>query len=112
MMACCEVYAPMRDANIKKILHSIGDPYGLALRPQTEEVENRLEVPMPEEELPEMEDLLQLVGGMEPISDKTNEILIAMVDHTAEAYHYTAQAAEQFTELARACSMSQLMVIM
>ena len=64
------------------------------------EIEERLEVAIPEEELTETEDLLQIVGSVEPISDETKERLITMMDHTAEVYHHAALAAEQFTELA------------
>ena len=29
---CCEeVYPPLRNADVQKVLHSIGDPYGLAI---------------------------------------------------------------------------------
>lgn len=84
---CGEVYVPMKGKDTKKVLHLIGDPYSLALRPQTEEIEGRLEVVMPEEELTEMEYLLQIVGSVEPIFDETKEMLIAMMDHTAEVYH-------------------------
>lgn len=48
MEACIEVHTPMMGADPKKVLHSMGDPYGLALRPWTEEIENRMEVAMPE----------------------------------------------------------------
>ena len=94
MMTCREIHTPMMSADTKKVLHSVGDPCGLALRPQTEYIENRLEVIMSEEELPESEDLLQMVSNIEPISNETKEILISMMDHTAEAYHQAAQAVE------------------
>ena len=57
--ACCEeIYPPLTGADTQKVLHSMGDPYGLALREQTEEVENRLELCMPEEELPEADEMI------------------------------------------------------
>ena len=37
---CTEVYIPMESADGKKVLHALGDPYGLVLRPQTENIEN------------------------------------------------------------------------
>ena len=90
----------------------MGDLYGLALRPQTEAIEDRLELAMPQEEITNTQDLLQMVGNIEPISDKGKDILIAMMDHTAKAYHHTALAAEQFTQLAHECLTQQLMLVM
>ena len=102
----------MAGADPKKVLHALGDPYGLALRPQTEELETRLELAMPEEEVTESQDLLQMVGNIEPILDKAKDTLIVMMDHMAEAYYHVAQAAEQFTKIAHECSTQQLMIIM
>ena len=109
---CSEVYTPMESVDVKKVLHSLGDPYGLALRPQTENVERQLELALPEEEVTEPAELLKMVENLEPISDKAKELLIKMMEHTSEAYFQAAQAAEQFTQLARDCSMPQLMTIM
>ena len=58
---CTEVYTPMEAADEKKVLHALGDPYGLALRPQTENIENQLELVLPEEEVTESGELLQMV---------------------------------------------------
>ena len=67
---------------------------------------------MPEEELIESRDLLQMVANVEPISDKAKDTLVKMMEHMAEAYYHMAQAAEQFTEIAHECSTQQLMTIM
>ena len=109
---CTDVHAPMAGMDPKKVLHALGDPYCLALRPQTEEIENRLELVMPEEEVTESQDLLQMVGNIESISGKAKDTLIVMMDHMAEAYYHVAQAAEQFTQIACECSTQQLMIIM
>ena len=55
---CTEVYAPMASANAQKVLHSMGGPCGLALQWQTDEVERSLEMCMPEEELPKVEEMV------------------------------------------------------
>ena len=109
---CSEVYTPMESADVKKVLHALGDPYGLDLRPQTENVERQLELALPEEEVTEPGELLKMVENLEPISDKAKEILVKMMEHTSEAYFQAAQAAEQFTQLAHECSTPQLMTIM
>ena len=83
-----------------------------SLRPQTEDVERQLELALPEEEVTEPGELLKMVENLEPISDKVKELLIKMMEHTSEAYFQAAQAAEQFTQLARECSTPQLMTIM
>ena len=102
----------MEAADAKKVLHALGEPYGLALRPQTEETKNRLELAMPEDEVVEARDLLQMVANVEPILDKAKDTLAQMMEHTPEAYYNAAQAAEQFTQLAHECSTPQLMIIM
>ena len=109
---CTEVYSPMESADGKKVLHALGDPYGLALRPQTENIERQLELALPEEEVTESGELLQMVENIEPISDKAKNMLVKMMEHTAEAYFQAVQAAEQFTQLARKCSTPQLMTVM
>ena len=109
---CSEVYTPMESADVKKVLHTLGDPYGLALRPQTEDVKRQLELVLPEEEVTEPEELIKMVENLEPISDKAKELLIKMMEHTSEAYFQAAQVAEQFTQLARECSSPQLMTVM
>ena len=67
---------------------------------------------MPEEEVTESQDLLQMIGSIEPISDKAKDTLITMMDHMAEAYYHASQPAEQFTQIAHECSTQQLMIIM
>ena len=34
---CTNIHTPMEAVDTKKVLHALGDPCGLALRPQTEE---------------------------------------------------------------------------
>ena len=88
---CTNVHTSMAGADPKKVLHTLGDPYGLALRPQSKEIETQLELAMPEEEVKESQDLLQMVGNIEPISDKAKDTLIVMMDHMAEAYYQHRQ---------------------
>ena len=109
---CKDVHAPIAGTDPKKVLHAMGDPYGLALRPQTEEIENKLELVMPDEDITEPPELLQMIGNINPTSDKAKDTLIAMMDHMAEAYYHVAQAAEQFTQIVHECSTEQLMLIM
>ena len=110
---CCEeIYTPLTVANAQKVLHSMGDPYGLALQQQTDEVENRLELCMPEEELPEAEKLAQMVSNIEPLSDEARATLTSLMEHMAEAHYQATQAAENFAQLSKICTSDQLMTIM
>ena len=109
---CTEVYTPMESPDGKKVLHALGDPYGLALRPQTENIKKQLELALPEEEVTESGELLQMVENIEPMSDKAKNTLVKMIEHTAEAYFQAVQAAEQFMKLACECSTPQLMIVM
>ena len=82
--ACMEVHTPMAGADVSKVLHSMGDPYGLAIRQQTEEVERRLKVMMPEEELIEGKELACMVDTVEPITAETKETLINLMGHMVD----------------------------
>ena len=64
-----------------KVLHTLGDPYGLALRPQTEEIETQLELAMPEEEVTEShKTCYKWSGTLSQFWTKPNGTLIAMMD--------------------------------
>ena len=110
---CCEeIYPPLTGADAQKVLHSMGDPYGLAIREQTEEVENRLELCMPEEELPEADEMIWMVSSMEPLSDEARTTLTSLMEHTAEAHYQATRAAKNLAQLSKTCTTSQLMMIM
>ena len=90
----------------------MGDPYGLAIREQTEEVESRLELCMPEEELPEADEMIWMASSMEPLSDEARTTLTSLMEHTAEVHYQAAQAAKNLAKLSKTCTSSQLMMIM
>ena len=77
----------------------MGNPYGLVIREQTEEVEIILELCMPEEELPETDEMLQWASSMEPLSDESRTTLTSMMEHIAEAHYQATQAAEDFVKI-------------
>ena len=95
---------PLINAEVKKVLHSIGDPYGLALREQSEEIETMLEVIMPEEELPEPEEMVHWANSIEPLSEESKAILIKMMEQLSEAHYQAAQVAQSMADLAKTCS--------
>ena len=90
----------------------MGDPYGLAIREQTEEVETMLEVSMPEEDLPEPEEMVRWASRIEPLSEESKTTLIKMMEHLSEAHYQAAQAAQSLADLSKTCSSSHLMTIM
>ena len=49
---------------------------------------------MPEEELPETDEMLRWASSMEPLSDESRTTLTSMMKHIAEAHYQAAQAAE------------------
>ena len=49
----------------------MGDPFGLVIREQTEEVESRLEVCMLEEEPPEVDEMVWWASSIESLSDES-----------------------------------------
>ena len=110
---CCEeIYPPITYADAQKVLHSMGDPYGLAIREQTEEVETMLEVSMPEEDLPETDEMIRWASSMEPLSDKSKNTLTSMMEQISEAHYQAAQAAQNLADLSKKCTPGQLMTIM
>ena len=110
---CCEeIYPPLTSVDIQKVLHSMGDQYRLAIGEQTEEVESRLELCMPEEELPETDEMLRWASSMEPLSDESRTTLTSMMEHIAEAHYQATQAAKDLAKLSKTCTPSQLMMIM
>ena len=111
-MYCAEIHALMAGVDAQKVLHSMRDPYGRVLQKQTEEIERSLEMCMPDKELPRGEEMIQMVSNVEPITTKAKELLISLMDHTAEVYFQAAQVAEKFSALAQSCTPNQLMVLM
>ena len=72
-----------------------------------------LEVSMPEEDLPEPEEMvLRWASSIEPLSDESKTTLIKMMEHLSEAHYQAAQAAQSLADLSKICSSSQLMTIM
>ena len=112
--SCCEeIYPPpLRNTDVNKVLHSIGDPYRLAIREQTEEIETMLEVSMPEEDLPEPEEMVRWASSIEPLSEDSKTILIKMMEHLSEAHYQATQAAQRLADLSKTCSSTQIMTIM
>ena len=108
---CTEIYALTSDSNIRNVLHSIKDPYVLALWPVTEETEAWLEAIMPYEEIPEGEDVAQRVECMALITPEIKEMIISLMDHTAEARYQVGLASEQLLVLAIVCTLAQLAII-
>ena len=100
------------NAEVKKVLYSIGDPYGLALREQSEEIETMLEAIMPEEELPELEEMVRWANSIEPLSEESKETLVKMMEQLAEAHYQASQAAQSMADLAKTCSPGQTMTIL
>ena len=103
---------PLRNADVNKVLHSIGDPYRLAIWEQTEEIETMLEVSMPEEDLPEPEEMVRWASSIEPLLEDSKNILIKMMEHLSEAHYQAAQVAQSLADLSKTCSSSQIMTIM
>ena len=104
---CCkEIYPPLMIADAQKVLHSMGNPYGLAVWEQTEEVETMLEVSMPEEDLPETDEVVRWESNMEPLSGKSKNTLTSMMEHISEAHYQAAQAAQNLADLSKTCTLA------
>ena len=70
-----------------------------------------LEVSMPEEDLPEPEEMVRWASSIEPLSDESKTTLIKMMEHLSEAHYQARQAAQSLADLSKTCSSSQLMTI-
>ena len=69
------LYTPMTESNVTSVLHSIKDPYKLALRLVTEEIKTRLEAIMPDKELSKGKDIAQMVENVELITPEIKEMI-------------------------------------
>ena len=67
---------------------------------------------MPEEELPETDEMLRWASSMEPLSDESRTTLTSMMEHIAGAHYQAAQAAKDMAKLSKTCTSGQLMMIM
>ena len=65
-----------------------------------EAVERRLEMCMPDEELPEAEEIVRMISKVEPITAEAKDILVSLMEHTVEMHFRATQAAEKFSALA------------
>ena len=54
---------------------------------------------MPEEELPEVEEMVQMTSNAEPLSNEVKDRLTSLMEHMAEAHFHATWAAEEFIEL-------------
>ena len=59
----------------------MGDPFGLAIHEQTDEIESRLEVCMPEEDLPEADEMVRWASSIELLSEESKTTLTSMMEH-------------------------------
>ena len=71
-----------------------------------------LEVSMPEEDLPETDEMIRWASSMEPLSDESKTTLTSMMEHLSEAHYQAAQAAQNLADLSKTCTRHQLMTIM
>ena len=59
-----------------------------------------LEDIMPEEEIPEGENVVQCIEEIKPISLEVKDMVMALMDHTAAACHHAGLSAECLSTLA------------
>ena len=60
-----------------------------------------LEVIMPEEELPEPDEMVRWANSIEPLSEGSKAILVKMMEQLSEAHYQNAQAAQSMADLAK-----------
>ena len=73
----------------------------------SEEIETMLEAIMPEEELPEPEEMVRWANSIEPLSEESKETLVKMMEQLVEAHYQAGQAAQSMADLAKTCSPGQ-----
>ena len=110
--ACGMIYTLTKEANVLNMIKAIKDPYGLALQPSCNIIENSLEDIMPDKEVPQGEDVTHHIEEIKPISEEVKDMIMALMDHTVAACHHAALAAECLSTLAKICAPERLMLIM
>ena len=70
-----QIIPQMADADIAKVICSVGNPNCLALRPRTEEREEMLELVMSLEDAPGGEEVVASIEGNVPLTDSQRNLL-------------------------------------
>ena len=107
--AISRVLPAMTGAEVDKVVSTIKDPTGLALRPKTNERDELLEVLMPLEEAPAEEEAMASIQGETPLDRDQRNLLRELFEDLKVAHEHTARACSILACLSLSLTAPQLM---
>ena len=99
----------MADADIAKVVWSVGDPMCQALRPRTEEREEMLELVMSLKDIPGGEKVVASIEKDVPLTDSQQNLLREVFQDLEVAHEHTGRACSGLAHLFMMLNPSQLM---
>ena len=99
----------MGDADIAKVICSVGNPKCLALRPRTEERVEMLELVMPLKDTPGGEEVVASIEKDTPLTDSQQNLLREVFKDLKVAHEHTGRACSHLACLSMTLNPSQLM---
>ena len=102
----------MEDADPTIILAAVRDPFCLAIHPQTEENQQKLEDMMPLAEIPKGEDIAADIHNMEPLIDDQRKHISELFEDMEVAHEHLAHFCSALGILSRTLTSSQLLLLL
>ena len=110
--AIIKITPSMEEANADTVLNSIKDIARMALMPQTEERDERLEEIVPEEDLPSASDIVAQAQELEDLTLEQREKITELFDELEVAHYALAKVSSTQARLSRSLSGKQLLMVL
>ena len=104
------VIPTIMEADVEKVISTIKDPSGLALRPKTDAWEELLEVLMPLEDAPGSDETMASIQGKTPLNRDQRNLLRELFEDLEVAHKHTTRACSVLAHLSLSLTAPQLMV--
>ena len=101
-----KVVPQVAEANVRTILHSMRDPKCMAIRPQTEEMEQLLEDLMPPKDIPSGSEVASFIEEIVPLTDNQRNLLIELFDDLEVAHKHLGRSCSALSRLLRMLNMT------
>ena len=104
------VIPTIMEADVEKVVSTIKDPSGLALRPKTDAREELLEVLMPLEDAPGSDEAMASIQGETSLNRDQWNLLRELFEDLKVAHEHTSRACSVLARLSLSLTAPQLMV--
>ena len=110
--AIIDIAPMMEEANVNSVLHSMKDTSCMALMPQTEDHDERLEEIMPKEDLPSGSEVVTQAKELDDLTSEQKELLTELFGELEVAHNSLAKASGTLGRLSRSLSGKQLLTVL